>query len=49
MQKLENISKCLQFLGEQGIKLTGIGASHIANGDKRLILGIFFLSSFWRE
>lgn len=39
MQKLENISNSLQFLMDQGIKLTGIGASHIANGDKRLILG----------
>jgi hypothetical protein len=49
VHQTENVSVCLNILTKEGLKLTGIGAPNIVDGDKKLILGmarvIFFFYS----
>lgn len=40
MQKLENLNYALDFLKSEGIKLVGIGATDIEEGNRKLILGM---------
>eukprot|EP01126_Amoeba_proteus_P053924 TRINITY_DN65_c0_g2_i1.p1 TRINITY_DN65_c0_g2~~TRINITY_DN65_c0_g2_i1.p1 ORF type:complete len:745 (+),score=152.19 TRINITY_DN65_c0_g2_i1:158-2392(+) len=42
MQKLENLNYCLAFLKGEGIKLVGIGATDIEEGNRKLILGLIW-------
>jgi len=41
-QKLENVSLCLKFIQNQGIKLVAIGPEDIVDGNLKLILGLIW-------
>jgi filamin len=41
-QKLENLSYCLNFLKQEGLKLVGIGPEDINDGKLKLILGLIW-------
>jgi len=41
-QKLENLSICMKFCEQEGIKLVNISNEDIANGDQKLILGFIW-------
>lgn len=40
VQKMENVNACLEFLKKEGIKLVGIGANDIVDGNRTLIMGM---------
>jgi len=42
VQKMENLNACLEFLKREGIKLVGIGASDIVDGNRTLIMGLIW-------
>jgi hypothetical protein len=42
---MENVTICLDFIKNEGIKLMSISANNIVDGDKKLIFGKRFLLS----
>lgn len=42
IQKLENVTVCLDFIKNEGIKLMSISANNIVDGDKKLIFGLIW-------
>jgi len=42
VQKLENLTACLDFLKKEGIKLVGIGSQDIVDGNRTLIMGLIW-------
>jgi len=42
IQKVENITKAIQFIKDQGINLVNIGSGDIVDGNKRIVLGLIW-------
>jgi Ca2+-binding EF-hand superfamily protein len=42
IQQVENVGKCLKFISEHGVKLAGIGAEEIVDGNVKMTLGMIW-------
>jgi len=43
LKKIANVGLCLKFIHEKGVKLVGIGAEEIVDGNIKLILGMIWI------
>lgn len=42
IQKIENLNKCIKFIGDHGVKLAGTGAEEICDGNVKMTLGMIW-------
>jgi len=42
IQKVENVGKCIRFITEHDVKLVGIGAEEIVDGNPKMTLGLIW-------